>query len=101
MIYGLTNAGKSSLLNRLLGYDRAIVSAAPGTTRDIVEEAIELGGILVRLRDTAGIRESQDDVEREGIARTRQSLEQSDLALHVMDGSAPRPPGFAAKNRIA
>jgi tRNA modification GTPase len=97
VIYGPTNAGKSSLLNRLLGYDRAIVSAAPGTTRDTVEEAIEVGGILVRLRDTAGIRESHDAVEREGIARTRQSLEQSDLALHVMDGSAPRPQGFSAE----
>ncbi len=94
VIYGPTNAGKSSLLNRLLGYERAIVSAAPGTTRDTVEESVELGGILVRLRDTAGIRESKDDVEREGMARTQQSLEQSDLTLHVMDGSAPRPPEF-------
>jgi len=94
VIYGPTNAGKSSLLNRLLGYDRAIVSAAPGTTRDTVEEAIEIEGVLVRLRDTAGIRESRDDVEQEGMARTRQSLEQSDLALHVMDGSAARPSGF-------
>ncbi len=94
VIYGPTNAGKSSLLNKLLGFDRAIVSAAPGTTRDTVEEAVELAGILVRLRDTAGIRESHDDVEREGMARTKQSLEQSDLALHVMDGSAPRPPKF-------
>jgi tRNA modification GTPase len=97
VIYGPTNAGKSSLLNRLLGYDRAIVSAAPGTTRDTVEESAELGGVLVRLRDTAGIRESQDDVEREGMARTRQSLEQSDLSLHVMDASAPRPTAFSAE----
>lgn len=96
VIYGPTNAGKSSLLNRLLGYDRAIVSAAPGTTRDMVEEAMELEGVLVRLRDTAGIRESRDDVEQEGMARTRQSLHQSDLALHVADGSAARPSGFGA-----
>ena len=94
VIYGPTNAGKSSLLNCLLGYDRAIVSASPGTTRDTVEESIQLNGILLRLRDTAGIRESIDEVEREGIERTRHSLGQADLALHVVDASGPRPDGF-------
>ncbi len=94
VIYGPTNAGKSSLLNRLLGYDRAIVSASPGTTRDMVEESVQLNGILLRLRDTAGIRESADEVEREGIERTKHSLAQADLALHVIDSSQARPSGF-------
>lgn len=96
VIYGPTNAGKSSLLNQLLGYERAIVSPVPGTTRDTVEETLELAGILVRLRDTAGMRASPDEVEREGMARTQQSLEQADLALHVMDSSEPPPETFAA-----
>ena len=74
VIYGPTNAGKSSLLNRLLGYDRAIVSRQPGTTRDTIEEVINLRGIPVRLLDTAGLRESADEVEREGMARTEKSL---------------------------
>ena len=72
VIYGPTNAGKSSLLNRLLGYDRAIVSKMPGTTRDTIEEVINLRGIPIRLLDTAGLRDSEDELEREGIARTEQ-----------------------------
>ncbi len=95
VIYGPTNAGKSSLLNRLLGYDRAIVSPTPGTTRDVVEESIQLNGLLLRLRDTAGIRESRDEIEREGMERTRHSLGQADLALHVVDASEPKPDGFS------
>jgi tRNA modification GTPase len=94
VIYGPTNAGKSSLLNRLLGYDRAIVSERPGTTRDTIEEVINLRGIPIRLLDTAGLRDSQDELEREGIARTERSLATADLLLHVFDRNAPKPPGF-------
>jgi tRNA modification GTPase len=94
VIYGPTNAGKSSLLNRLLGYDRAIVSEKPGTTRDTIEEVINLGGIPVRLLDTAGLRDSADEVEREGMARTEKSLENADLLLQVVDRSSPKPAAF-------
>jgi tRNA modification GTPase len=94
VIYGPTNAGKSSLLNRLLGYERAIVSEKPGTTRDTIEEVINLRGIPIRLLDTAGLRQSGDEIEREGIARTEKSLIGADLLLHVLDRSAPRPTGF-------
>jgi tRNA modification GTPase len=95
VIYGPTNAGKSSLLNRLLGYERAIVSEKPGTTRDTIEEAINLRGIPIRLLDTAGLRESGDEIEREGIARTEKSLAGADLLLHVLDRSVPKPAGFS------
>ncbi|MGI8819745.1 MAG: tRNA uridine-5-carboxymethylaminomethyl(34) synthesis GTPase MnmE [Chthoniobacterales bacterium] len=91
VIYGPTNAGKSSLLNRLLGYERAIVSEIPGTTRDTIEEVINLRGIPVRLLDTAGVRASADQLERAGIERTQRSLQTADLILHVVDASAPRP----------
>ena len=94
VIYGPTNAGKSSLLNRLLGYDRAIVSEMPGTTRDTIEEAINLRGIPIRLLDTAGLRDSQNELEREGIARTERLLATADLLLHVLDRNAPKPAGF-------
>jgi tRNA modification GTPase len=97
VIYGPTNAGKSSLLNRLLGYDRAIVSATPGTTRDTIEEVISLRGIPIRLLDTAGLRDSQDELEREGIARTERSLATADLLLHVLDRNEPKPIGFNGK----
>ncbi len=93
VIFGATNAGKSSLLNRLLGFDRAIVSATPGTTRDTIEEKINLGGLPVRLLDTAGLREAADEIEREGMDRTRRSLAQADLALRIVDRNAPRPVG--------
>jgi tRNA modification GTPase len=94
VIYGPTNAGKSSLLNRLLGYDRAIVSEMPGTTRDTIEEVINLRGIPIRLLDTAGLRDSKDELEREGVARTERSLATADLLLHVLDRNAPKPAGF-------
>ena len=94
VIYGPTNAGKSSLLNRLLGYDRAIVSNMPGTTRDTIEEVINLRGVPIRLLDTAGLRDSKDDLEREGMARTEKSLATADLLIHVFDRNAPRPAGF-------
>lgn len=89
VIYGAPNVGKSSLLNRLLGYERAIVSARPGTTRDVIEEVINLRGIPLRLMDTAGVRESSDEIEREGIERTRRALERADLVLHVADAHEP------------
>jgi tRNA modification GTPase len=95
VIYGPTNAGKSSLLNRLLGYDRAIVSEQPGTTRDTIEEVINLRGIPIRLLDTAGLRESADEIERAGIARTEKSLAGADLLLQVLDRSVPKPAKFS------
>ncbi len=88
-IVGAPNAGKSSLLNLLLGYDRAIVTDIPGTTRDTLQETVTLGGRLLRLTDTAGLRESADPVEQLGVARSRQALEQAELALVVVDGSRP------------
>jgi tRNA modification GTPase len=96
VIYGPTNAGKSSLLNRLLGYERAIVSERPGTTRDTIEEVINLRGIPIRLLDTAGLRDSNDEIEREGMARTTKSLTGADLLLHVLDRSTAKPQGFGA-----
>ena len=89
VIYGAPNVGKSSLLNLLLGYDRAIVSEVPGTTRDTIEEVINVRGIPVRLIDTAGARESSDVLEREGIRRTNQQVEQADLVIEVVDSSLP------------
>ena len=90
VIYGAPNAGKSSLLNVLLGYERAIVSARPGTTRDMIEEVVNLCGYPVRLIDTAGIRDSDDEIEQAGMARTRRQVELADLVLHVVDASAPK-----------
>jgi tRNA modification GTPase len=94
VIYGATNAGKSSLLNRLLGYERVIVSDAPGTTRDTIEETVNLRGVPVRLLDTAGLRTSTSDIEREGIARTERSLQKADLRLHIVDRNAAPPAHF-------
>ena len=87
VIYGEPNVGKSSLLNLLLGYDRAIVSETPGTTRDTIEETINVRGIPVRLVDTAGKRSSEDSIEKEGIRRTELQLAQADLVLKVVDAS--------------
>lgn len=87
VIYGAPNVGKSSLLNLLLGYDRAIVSETPGTTRDTIEEVINLRGIPLRLIDTAGVREAGDEIERQGIERTHRQLERADLALYIYDAS--------------
>jgi len=89
VIFGEPNAGKSSLLNRLLGYERAIVSHLPGTTRDTLEEVVNLRGIPVRLIDTAGIRPSRDLLENAGIERTRQVLTNAGLILRVADASLP------------
>lgn len=88
-IVGRPNAGKSSLLNAILGYDRAIVTDIPGTTRDTVEEKATLGGVLLRLIDTAGLRDTGDTVEQMGVKRSLDALERAELALVVLDGSAP------------
>lgn len=87
-IVGRPNAGKSSLLNALAGYDRAIVTSVPGTTRDTVEESVLCGGVLLRLIDTAGIHDTADEVEKLGVARSRQALADADLVLAVIDSSA-------------
>ncbi len=86
-ICGRPNAGKSSLLNALLGYDKAIVSSVAGTTRDAVEGTLELNGVLFRLIDTAGLRESNDEIEAEGIRRAEKAISAADLIVLVKDGS--------------
>lgn len=89
VISGRPNAGKSSLMNALLGRDRAIVHATPGTTRDVIEEGYALSGVPLRLVDTAGLRETGDAIEREGIARARELIRQADLNIHLVDHSVP------------
>ncbi len=84
-IAGKPNAGKSSLLNALLGENRAIVSATPGTTRDTISESISIDGVLFRLTDTAGLRESTDSIEREGVQRAKKEAEEADIVLLVID----------------
>ncbi|WP_018527558.1 tRNA uridine-5-carboxymethylaminomethyl(34) synthesis GTPase MnmE [Alkalispirochaeta alkalica] len=84
---GKTNAGKSSLFNALLKEDRAIVSDIPGTTRDYIESSLDLGGIPLRIFDTAGLRETREILEGEGIRRTGQLLESADLVLYLVDGT--------------
>jgi tRNA modification GTPase len=86
-IAGVANVGKSRLLNRLLGEERAIVTEIPGTTRDYLSGELTLSGIPVRLVDTAGLRETEDPVEREGVRRSRQILSEADLALFLLDAS--------------
>lgn len=89
VILGKPNAGKSSLLNALLGYDRAIVTDIAGTTRDTVEEKVLVGSVLLRLCDTAGIHQTEDAVEKIGVERARAAARQASLALLVLDGSTP------------
>jgi len=86
---GRPNVGKSSLLNRLLGYDRAIVADRAGTTRDVVEAELAIGGIRFIIQDTAGIREPNDSIEAQGVARSRHAAAGADVILLVLDGSAP------------
>jgi tRNA modification GTPase len=91
VLSGAPNAGKSSLLNRLLGFERAIVSPVPGTTRDTLEEVVMLRGWSLRLVDTAGLREDGDALEQLGMARTLLQLEDADLVLQVFDAQNPPP----------
>ena len=90
VLLGQPNVGKSSLLNALAGYDRAIVTAVPGTTRDTVEERVRVGGTLLRLIDTAGLRQTADEVEALGVARTESAAQEAELALCILDLSRPR-----------
>ena len=92
VILGRPNAGKSTLLNRLVGSDRAIVTPIPGTTRDIVRETIEIGGLPVTLADTAGLRESSDLVEGIGIERAREAARRADIILYLIDATSPVEP---------
>lgn len=86
-IIGKPNVGKSTLMNALLGYERSIVTDTMGTTRDVVEEAVKLGDITLRLSDTAGIRETCDKVESIGVARAKRKLDEAELIIAVIDGS--------------
>ena len=95
-IIGRPNAGKSSLLNQLLGRDRAIVSSVAGTTRDTIEETANIRGIPVLLIDTAGLAESSNEIEKEGVHRSRESLAGAELILHVFDASEPFTPADQA-----
>ncbi|MFQ5509975.1 MAG: tRNA uridine-5-carboxymethylaminomethyl(34) synthesis GTPase MnmE [Leptospirillia bacterium] len=95
-IVGRPNVGKSSLLNRLVGYDRAIVAAAAGTTRDVVEAEVAVDGVRFVVQDTAGIRDTDDVVEAEGVRRSRSTAADADVTLLVLDGSLPESPEDAA-----
>jgi tRNA modification GTPase len=88
-IVGAPNVGKSSLFNALLNTDRAIVTAVPGTTRDVLTERADIGGLSLALIDTAGVRETSDIVEREGVSRSRDTLRVADLVIVVLDRSRP------------
>ncbi len=87
VICGEPNVGKSSLLNVLLGFERAIVSSTAGTTRDTIEEMLQVHGLPLRLVDTAGLRDSSDEIERHGIARTGKEIERADLMIEVVDAT--------------
>lgn len=88
-IAGKPNVGKSSVFNRLTAMNRAIVTEVPGTTRDVLTETVEIGGIPIRFADTAGVRETSDRVESIGVSRALEALAETDLALAVLDGSQP------------
>ncbi len=100
-IAGATNAGKSSLLNALLGEDRAIVSDIHGTTRDTIEDTIEIGDYLLRFIDTAGIRHTDDSIERLGIERSIRALKHARIILHVVDATAPQETNLDAAGEDA
>ena len=90
VIIGKPNVGKSTLMNLLSGYDKSIVTSIPGTTRDVIEERINLGGFRLNLIDTAGIRETADEIERIGVDRARQKLSAASLIICVFDSSQPQ-----------
>ncbi|MEK6244694.1 MAG: tRNA uridine-5-carboxymethylaminomethyl(34) synthesis GTPase MnmE [Pseudomonadota bacterium] len=103
VLAGRPNVGKSSLLNRLAGAERAIVTALPGTTRDALREPIQIEGVPIVVVDTAGLRESQDEVERLGMERTRQEMERADVVLVILEAGkleAPQGPLPEAATRI-
>jgi tRNA modification GTPase len=87
VLAGAPNAGKSSILNTLLNEDRAIVTEIPGTTRDTIEESLSMGGMLFRVVDTAGLRDTKDVVEQEGVSRTHAQIETSDILVYIIDSS--------------
>ena len=89
VICGKPNVGKSTLMNLLSGYSRSIVTSVAGTTRDVVEETVRVGDILLRLADTAGLRDTEDEVERIGVAIAKERIENADLVLAVFDSSRP------------
>lgn len=89
-LLGAPNAGKSSLLNALLGYQRAIVTPIPGTTRDYLEAPLEIAGVPITAIDTAGVRQTQDAIERSGVERALQIAQEADLVLYLVDQSQPR-----------
>ncbi|MEO7932865.1 MAG: tRNA uridine-5-carboxymethylaminomethyl(34) synthesis GTPase MnmE [Chthoniobacterales bacterium] len=91
VIYGEPNVGKSSLLNALSGFDRAIVSPTPGTTRDVIEESVNIGGIRLILMDTAGIRDTSDEIEKQGVARSQKAHDEADLIIEVHAANLPLP----------
>ena len=91
-IIGHPNAGKSSLLNALLGYDRAIVTATPGTTRDTIEEKVNIGNLVLRIIDTAGIREASDESEQLGIQRSYDAAKNAKLVINIIDGTTDDVP---------
>jgi tRNA modification GTPase len=101
VIAGRPNAGKSSLLNRLAGYDAAIVTPVPGTTRDVLRERIEIDGLPLHILDTAGLRESPDEVEAEGIRRAHRELERADRVLFIVDAADPAALGAAEADLAA
>ena len=100
VIAGVPNAGKSSLLNLILGTDKAIVTDVPGTTRDLIEDTVELNGILFRFTDTAGIRATNDIVEQIGVNRTFESLEKAYIAVWVLDMTVPLQPQLSEYDKF-
>jgi tRNA modification GTPase len=101
VLVGRPNAGKSSLLNALLGQDRAIVDATPGTTRDVVEGTISIGGVAVRVLDTAGLGAAGDAIEAEGMRRSRRAMDESDVVVLVVDASQASAPDDDLVHTIA
>lgn len=99
-LVGNTNAGKSSLFNRLVGENRAIVSDTPGTTRDVVTCTLDIDGYMVNISDTAGLRDTDDTIEQIGIQRTNDEIKNADLVLHVIDGAQNTPTTTTTPNEI-